>query len=398
MRIRSFVPTCLLTVCAAVLPAQTFTLIHVFHGADGGDPESAAIVQDSSGNLYSTTAFGGASGLGTVYRIEKKSPNKETVLHSFTGGFDGQNPFTGVTIGSDGNVYGTAQGGGTNGFGTVFRTTPASAFSAFYEFQGGAQAQFPGKLIAASNVLYGVAGGGAPFNAGMVYRLDASGETDLYKFAGGADGSNSSWLIRDSAGSIYGAAGGGDLTCSAPRGCGIIYKIDTRGVYSVLHVFVGPDGDGPSGLTLDSAGNLYGATVNGGAYNSGTIFELTRAGQLLTLYTFTGGADGQYPQSGVIRDASGNLYGTASSGGTVTSQCFNQGCGVVFMLSPMAGGTWKETVLHSFTGPDGDNPLGPLLLDPSEPALYGTTYRGGDFSCTTISGGTSCGVVFKISH
>jgi uncharacterized repeat protein (TIGR03803 family) len=398
MRISSFIPTCLLTACAAMVPAQTFTLVHVFHGPDGGDPESAAIVEDSSGNLYSTTAFGGASGLGTVYKIEKKGNNKETVLHSFTGGADGQNSFTGVTLGSDGNIYGTANGGGTNGFGTAFRATPAGAFTAFYEFQGGAKAAFPEQLITGPSALYGIAGGGAPFYGGMVYRLNTSGETDLYKFAGGADGNHPTWLVRDSAGNLYGTAGGGDLTCSPTQGCGVIFKIDTKGAYSVLHVFVGPDGNGPRGLILDSASNLYGTTGSGGAHDSGTVFELTPAGKLITLYAFTGGADGQFPQSGVISDASGNLYGTTSSGGITTSQCSDLACGVVFMLSPTAAGVWKETVLHSFTGPDGDNPLGPLLLDPSEPALYGTTYRGGDFSCSTINGGSSCGVVFKITR
>jgi uncharacterized repeat protein (TIGR03803 family) len=232
----------------------------------------------------------------------------------------------------------------------------------------------------------------------MVYRLDASAETDLYKFAGGADGNQPSWIVRDNAGNFYGAAGGGDLTCGPTRGCGVIFKIDAKGNYSVLHVFVGPDGIGPGGLALDPAGNIYGATTSGGAHNSGTVFELTPAGQLTTLYTFTGGADGALPESGVIRDTSGNLYGTASSGGVTTSQCSDLPCGVVFMLSPTSTGAWHETVLHSFTGPDGDNPLGPLLLDPSGPALYGTTFRGGDFSCTTIAGGSSCGVVFKITR
>lgn len=398
MRISCLIPACVLAVCAAVASAQTFTVVHVFHGADGANPESAAIVQDSSGNLYSTTAFGGASGLGTVYKIDQKANNKETVSHSFTGGADGENPFTGLVLGSDGNLYGTAVGGGTNGFGTAFRTALTGAFTAFYQFQGGAQADSPGKIVPGSSMLYGVAGGGAPFFGGMVYRLDTSGETDLYKFAGTADGTNPSWLIRDAAGNIYGTAGGGDMFCNAPGGCGVIFKIDAKGSYSVLHVFVGPDGSGPSGLTLDSAGNLYGTTVAGGAQNSGTVFELTPAGQLTTLYTFTGGADGAQPQSGVIRDAAGNLYGTAYTGGTTTSQCFNFGCGVVFMLSPGTAGAWKETILHSFTGPDGDNPLGPLLLDPSGPAIYGTTWRGGDFSCSTINGSSSCGVVFKISR
>ena len=225
MRIRSLVPTCLLAACAGVLPAQTFTLVHVFQGTDGAEP--GPLTQDSSGTLYGTTSFGGASGLGTVYKLEKKTPNKETVLYSFTGATYGENPGQGVLIGSDGNLYGTASGAGTNGFGTAFRTTPAGAFTTFYQFQGGAQAAFPGELVAGPGAFYGPAGGGAPFYGGMIYRLDASGETDLYKFAGGADGNNPTGLVRDSSGNFFGTASGGDLYCGAPRGCGVIFKIDT---------------------------------------------------------------------------------------------------------------------------------------------------------------------------
>jgi uncharacterized repeat protein (TIGR03803 family) len=377
-------------------PAQTFTLLHVFHGADGGDPESAPLVLDGDGNLYSTTAFGGASGLGTVYKIDRK--DIETVLHSFTGGPDGQDPIAGLVLGSDGNLYGTANGGGTNGFGTAFRVNPGGQFSVFYQFQGGTKASEPGRLLAGKNRLYGTAAGGAPFFAGMVFQLDRSGETDLYKFVGGADGAGPGALAKDANGNLYGVSGtGGNLTCNVPFGCGVIFKIDSSGMYSVLHVFVGPDGEFPQGLILDSEGNLYGTAASGGVQNSGTIFKLTPAGQLITLYTFTGGADGGEPHAGLVRDAVGNFYGTTFTGGIVNSQCFNFGCGVVFQLSP-SGNTWKETVLHSFNGADGDNPLAPLILDPQGQALYGTTSRGGDYSCTTINGGTSCGTVFKISR
>jgi uncharacterized repeat protein (TIGR03803 family) len=381
---------------ASLAPAQTFTLLHVFHGADGGDPESAPLVMDSNGNLFSTTAFGGASGFGTVYKIDRK--NNETVLHSFTGGTDGEDPFAGLVLGSDGNFYGTAVYGGTNGFGTAFRVTRGGQFSVFYQFQGGTKASQPGRLLAGKNQLYGTAAGAAPFFGGTVFQLDRSGETDLYKFVGGADGTTPGGLVQDASGNLYGAAGtGGNLACNAPFGCGVIFKIDSSGTYSVLHVFIGPDGQFPQGLLLDSKGNLYGTAGAGGASNSGTIFKLSPTGQLTTLYAFTGGADGGQPHAGLIRDAAGNFYGTAFTGGIVNSQCFDFGCGVVFQLSPN-GNTWKEIVLHSFNGADGDNPLAPLILDPSGTALYGTTSRGGDYNCTTINGGTSCGTVFRVSR
>lgn len=404
MRIRGFIPKCSLAVCCVfavcvtALPAQTFTVVHVFQGTDGAEPFGAALTLDSSGNLYGTTMFGGSSGLGTAYKIGAKN-NKETVLHNFSGATDGENPSTGLQFGSDGNLYGATTGAGANGFGTMFRITPAGSFSNFYQFQGGSQASAPQQLIAVSGAFYGVGGGGAPFYGGVVFRLDSNGETDLYTAAAGADGRSLDSIIRDSAGNFYGtSSSGGDLFCGAPYGCGVIYKIDTKGVYSVLHVFVGPDGSTPHGLILDSAGNLYGTTVSGGAYNAGTVFQFTPSGQLNTLYSFTGGADGAYPQSAVIRDAAGHLYGTTALGGVTTSQCSNGSCGVVFMLSPTAAGSWHETVLHSFTGPDGETPLGPLLLDPTQPALYGTTNSGGDFNCSTLNAASSCGVVFKITR
>ncbi len=180
----------------------------------------------------------------------------------------------GVVLGSDGNLYSTSANG-ANVFGTAFKETPAGAFSVFYQFQGGTHASFPGPLIVTPNAFYGPASGGAPFNAGVIYRLDQSGETDLYRFVGGADGSSGRALVRDNAGNLYGTGGGGDLACRAPQGCGVVFKLDAKSNYSVLHVFVGPDGVYPGGLALDPEGNLYGTTTAGGTQNSWTVFKLT---------------------------------------------------------------------------------------------------------------------------
>ena len=395
MRIRGILSFCALAAATVEAPAQTFTLLHVFHGPDGADPSSEALVQDSKGNLYSATCFCGASGYGTVYEIDAKK--NESVLHSFTNGADGGYPW-GVVFGLDGALYGIGGSGGTYGWGTAYRITTNGQFTSLYQFQGGSHASQPVNVLPYQGALYGNAAGSAPYNAGTLFKLDQNGETDLYKAVGGADGSFPQITASDGNGNFYGISStGGDLTCNAPNGCGVVFKLDSSGAYSVLHVFENFDGSVPAGVTLDSAGNLYGTTGSGGAYNSGTVFLLNSKGQLTTLYSFTGGADGGQPQGGVVRDPLGNLYGTTYTGGISTSQCYNFGCGVVYMLAP-SGSTWKETVLHSFNGADGDNPTGNLLLNVQEPALYGTTWRGGDFSCTTFAGGSSCGVVFKISR
>ena len=155
----------------------------------------------------------------------------------------------------------------------------------------------------------------------MVFKLDPTGkETVLYSFTGGVDGAGpTSGVVRDTAGNLYGTTvQGGDLTghcAGADTGCGVVFKLDTAGKETVQYSFTG-GGDGYypfSGVIRDAAGNLYG-TASGGAFDSGTVFKLDNTGKLTVLYSFTGGVDGFQP-NGVIRDAAGNLYGTTAQGG-----------------------------------------------------------------------------------
>src|SRR5258707_11453406 len=209
MRIRAITFCAVLIIAlAAMSSAQTFTLLHVFHGPDGGDPE-APLLLGSDGTVYGTTSFGGASGLGTAFTIDKK--NKQKVLHSFTGGADGQDPLSGLLFGSDGNLYGTTSGGGTAGFGTLFRIGPGNQFTPLYSFVGKPKSSEPVALIAAGDKLIGSAASGGNFFSGTVFKFDRSGEKGFYGFVGGAEGSRSAGLLRDASGKLSGASGAGNL-------------------------------------------------------------------------------------------------------------------------------------------------------------------------------------------
>jgi len=259
--------------------------------------------------------------------------------------------------------------------------------------------------------LYGTTSTGGGHGFGVVFKLDTTGrETVLHSFTGGADGANPNFgdpgLLRDVAGNLYGTTGaGGDLACrfvpalpsslSFP-GCGVVFKLGTTGKETVLHSFTGgADGADPAtGLVRDAAGNLYGNTgaggdlACGGGSGCGVVFKLDTTGKETVLHRFTGGADGAAPSTaaGLVRDAAGNLYGNTFTGGHGTCP---GGCGVVFKL----GTTGKETVLHSFTGgSDGAAPEAGLVRD-NAGNLYGTTDSGGDLACGS---GFGCGVVFKL--
>jgi len=223
-------------------------------------------------------------------------------------------------------------------------------------------------------------------------------EKILYNFctkSNCTDGANpNAVLLQDVEGNLYGATYFGGVSGTCVEGCGVLFKLSPTGQETVLHAFTdGADGTYPqAGLIEDAQGNLYGTVFSSGTgcgdHGCGAVFKVSAAGKFSVLYSFTDGADGGYPLGGLVEDAKGNLYGTTSAGG-VGNGCNNNGCGTVFELNP-AG---VLTVLHTFTGGiDGGNPQAGLLLD-AEGNLYGTTFEGGGKDC----GGTGCGVIFKQS-
>ncbi len=378
---------------------QKFTVLYRFRGlpitgnGDGVSPQT--LVRDAAGNLYGTTYAGGTNaplcqpyGCGTVFKLN--ASGGETILHRFKGP-DGAGPNGGIIRDAAGNLFGTSQMGGEYSSGTVFKVDTASAESVLYSFHGtqgtGGDGSGPIGLVRDTNGnLYGT----TPYIP-TVFQLDAAGnETVLYRFTGGADGAYpEAPMIRDTEGNLYGTTlSGGDLSCSFRGGCGTVFKLDPTGTQTVLYSFTGAaDGFWPTGrLIRDVAGNFYGTTGHGGGVSCpqnpdvgcGTIFKLDNSGNETVLWRFTGGSDGAYPFSGVVRDAAGNLYGTAVAGG-------RSGCGTVFKLDT-AG---NFTVLHTFSGGrDGGSP-GELIRD-TVGNLYGITGGGGV--------GEGYGVVFKLTR
>ena len=280
-------------------PTRTFRVLHSFARGDGAEPE-AGLIADAAGNLYGTTNQGGAgtncavSGCGTVFEL--RPTGTLSVLHSFAVS-DGAQPSAGLIADAAGNLYGTTAIGGAStncpspaapvGCGTVFKLTTTGTFSVLHSFTLSDGAQPSAGLIAdAAGNLYGTTAVGAPGVAGTVFELTPTGTlTVLHGFARGEGEQPQAGLIADAAGNLYGTtAGGGASTNCGAFGCGAVFKLTPTGTLSVLHNFTGSDGAEPfAGLIADAAGNLYGTTVLGGASGDGTVFKLAGSGFVSTV-------------------------------------------------------------------------------------------------------------------
>jgi len=345
-----------------------------------------------------------------------------------------QNPQGSLTFDAAGNLYGTTDFGGSTacssfgpGCGVVWKLAPNGRLIILHQFTGGADGAFPdaGVIFDAAGNLYGTTFAGGDVTAcpshggcGVVFKLAPNPdgtwtESVLHTFAGAPDGAvPEAGLILDATGNLYGTTfvGGDPTACPSfpgfPVGCGIVFELKPNpgGTWteSVLHVFTDADGANPfAGLIFDSAGNLYGTTRDGGASTAcpggcGVVFKLAPNSDGTwtesVIHSFTG-TDGNTPFAGLTLDTTGDLYGTTLYGGS-SSQC-GSGCGVVYRLAPNPDGTWTESVLHTFAGgADGTLPNG-LTFDAAG-NLYGTTWGGGRH--TTASGCfEGCGTVFKLT-
>jgi len=334
-----------------------------------------------------------------------------TVLHTFVGfPNDGRFAFGSLIQDSAGNIYGTTERAGKYGGGVIYKLDPAGNETIIYNFiknKTGALT-LAGLAMDSAGNFYGTAPFGGDGNCelgtnmcGVVFKVDPTGkETVLHRFqkpgAGGALPLGS--VVLDSAGNIYGTTQDGG-TGKFP-GNGVVFELDPTGKDTVLHSFNGMDGSFPqSGLIRDSAGNLYGTTQDGGGNplcsSCGTVFKVDPRGKRTILHAFSSGSDGDgsHPElANLVMDGAGNLYGTTLTGGDLSCPRGNGGCGVVFKIDT----TGEETILYRFHGgTDGAYPYTAVALD-SAGNVYGTASLGGDLTCGLNPVPQGCGVVFKL--
>ncbi len=326
----------------------TQTVLHTFAGgADGRNPVEG-LVRDQAGNLYGTVPIGGAGNSGAVFELSPGSGGQWTwnILYSFTGGNDGAIPYSTLVLDPAGNLYGTTSQGGATGNGVVYELAHGSggwSQSVLYAFNGTDDGSWPSGPLTFDQAgnLFGTTTQAGADGWGTVFKLTptSNGWTPsiLHTFTGDTDGSDPEYgVVRDRNGILYGTT-----TSGGSGENGTVFQLrpnpsampGTTGAWAqtVLYAFSGgDDGSGPNeGLVFDPAGNLNG-TAEGGSANFGVVYRMTPSStgwQQGVLYSFSGGADGGFPESTMFSDSTGNLFGTTIAGGA-------NGCGVAYQIAP----------------------------------------------------------------
>lgn len=328
--------------------AQTFTTLAFFSDSSS---VFSALTQGTDGNLYGTSNNGGTKGFGSVFSVT--SSGVLTTVYSFCAEVncaDGSFPFSALALGRDGNFYGTTQNGGTGGLGTVFKISPNGAFTVIHSFDG----------------------------------TDGS-----YPDAG---------LVLGSDGNFYGTTSFGGAANSCLGQCGTIFKITPSGTLTTLHSFEGDDGDAPfAPLVQGTDGSFYGTTVFGGTGNTcnggscGTVFKITPGGRFTSLHSFTY-TDGQEPFAPLVQSAGGGFYGTTFKGGDTNFHSCTAGCGTVFKIT--SGGTFAT--VHKFHGGDGGNPESGLV-QATDGSFYGESQLSGDGEIFNLSLPSTLATLYSFS-
>ena len=351
----------------------TEKVLYSFTGGDDGDQPYAGVIFDGAGNLYGTTQLGGAHGVGVVFKLTPSQNGwTETVLYTFTGGTDGRVPLGGVVFDEAGNIYGTTSEGGDPvcQCGVVYKLTPSGTFSIVHTFVGGNDGEFPAtSLDYCCGYLHGTTVGGGSRGKGTAFEVSVAGGKNYVTPFNGTNGYQP-WASLN--------RGIGTTFLGGRYSDGNVFRLDYH--TKNLHVFnpaklLGTHLLGP--VIEDSHANLYGTAYDGGSGGYGTVYELMWIPTLghykpivVHGFTFT---DGAGPASGLVMDAAGNLYGATTIGG-------NAGIspdGVVFKMTPGLKNKWTETVLYNFSGDaDGGGLYGTIISDAAG-NLYGTGIDGG---------------------
>ena len=380
--------------CLSTLPgfAQTFNVVAPFPVPTGGNAPAAnpfysgLLAQGRDGNLYggATNAYQGNVGTGETFRVTLRD-EVITTLCDFNGALGAQ-PQGGLTLGSDGNFYGTASDGGADGYGTIFVMTPAGTCSSspLYTFTGGNDG---GEPIAPpiegidSNYYGTTASQTGESTAGTIYKVTRKGVfTALHTCTGTDCNSFQGPLTLAADGNFYGTSEQG-----GSAGQGNIFRISAEGNFTSLHSFDGTHGLEPTNImTQGTDGSFYGTTQAGGSKGSGVAFKFTPPHGFKVLHSLNGTTDGTLPYSGLVQATDGNFYGAAEASGNNGADC-----GTLFRITPSG----VFTVIHTFAGTDGCNPYS-ALYQHTNGLIYGTTYDGGNSSAGCEQG---CGVVYSLN-
>jgi uncharacterized repeat protein (TIGR03803 family) len=366
-----------LAVTTSTTSQAQFSVLHDFLGgnsADGCNPTYSGIVaQGRDGNMYGTTENGGApsftNNVGTVFQVTPAGALN--VIYSFPSSeTEGWLPFSGLTLGTDGNFYGTTKYYGLPGgssFGSVFQITPGGSRTYLYIFTGGNDGRYPTAppILGTDRNWYGTTQGDFS-NPGSVYRLTPSGQfKSLYQFVHGEQPQDP--LVQATDGNFYGTTHYGGTSNN-----GSVFRITLAGKLTVIYNFDATHGAAPySPLIQGADGNFYGTTIGGGSASGGVVFKLTRAGKITVLYNFIEGDTPSVPFAGLVQATDGYLYGTTGQGNSQGGTTSN---GTVFRMKAIPS---TPSYLHDFDQyPTGRDPQD-TLLQHTNGILYGDTIEGG---------------------
>ena len=356
-----------------ITSAGILTVLHQFNFTTDGANPFGDLTLGLDGNFYGLTSAGGINSHGTIFKITPAGIF--TLLRSFLYASDGADPQGTLVRVADGNFYGITRRGGSTGWGTIFKVTPAGVYSVIKTLNGTTDGGYcygsPAK--ATDGNFYGITYTGGTFNHGTVFQVTPTGAYTVLRNLNTADGFTSTTtnsLVQHTDGFLYGMMYGGGV-----NGTGTIFKISTTGSFTLLHNLVThPDGAYPYGsLIAGTDGNLYGMTSGGGLFNGGTIFKISTTGTYTRIKDLTLATDGGNPQGNLFQGSDGLYYGMTYSGG---SNLY----GTAFKVS--ATGTY--TVITRFNGGIGGNTPFESLVQGTDYALYGTTNIGGAYDFGTV--------------